>query len=72
MNKLFQELTQSSTQTIANTIKQISNPKAFVNQYMNNPQVQSIINQYGNPKNAFYALAKQKGINPNEILKMIK
>ena len=39
---------------------------------MNNPQVQSIINQYGNPKNAFYALAKQKGINPDEILKMIK
>lgn len=55
-----------------NSIKAISNPKEYVQRYMNNPQVQSLINQYGNPKNAFYALAKQKGIEPNEILKMIK
>ncbi len=55
-----------------NIISRVSNPKAFVNQYINNPQVQSIINQYGSPKNAFYALAKQRGINPQEILNKIK
>lgn len=67
MNKLYQELTQNT-----NSMKKISNPRAFVNQYLNNPQVQSIINQYGSPKNAFYALAKQRGINPQEILNKIK
>ncbi len=55
-----------------NSMKKISNPRAFVNQYLNNPQVQSIINQYGSPKNAFYALAKQRGINPQDILNKIK
>ena len=26
----------------------------------------------GDPKKAFYELAKQKGVNPDEILKMLK
>ena len=55
-----------------NNIKAISNPREYVQRYMNNPQVQSLINQYGNPKRAFYAVAKQKGINADEFLKSIK
>lgn len=38
---------------------------------MNNPQLQSIINKYGNPKKAFYSIAQEKGINPDEIINMI-
>jgi hypothetical protein len=41
-----------------------------------NPQMQQvmqIINQNGgDPKAAFYNLAKQKGIDPDEILSMLK
>lgn len=71
MNKLFQELTQSIN-PMRNNIKAISNPREYVQRYMNNPQVQSLINQYGNPKRAFYAVAKQRGINADEFLKSIK
>lgn len=70
MNKLFQELTQNSP--VQSGLKALNNPKEFVSRYINNPQVQSILNQYGSPKNAFYAIAKQKGINPEEILNRIK
>ena len=70
MNKLFQELTQNSP--VQSGLKVLNNPKEFVSRYINNPQVQSILNQYGSPKNAFYAIAKQKGINPEEILNRIK
>ena len=70
MNKLFQELTQNSP--VQSGLKELNNPKEFVSRYINNPQVQSILNQYGSPKNAFYAIAKQKGINPEEILNRIK
>lgn len=39
---------------------------------VNNPQVQAVINKYGSPKNAFYEVAKQKGVNPEELLKMFR
>ena len=53
------------------------NPQAMINQMVsNNPnlkQVMDFINQSGgDPKKAFYALAEQKGINPQEILDMLK
>ena len=53
------------------------NPQAMMNSMIqNNPnlkQVMDIINQSGgDPKKAFYALAEQKGVNPQEILDMLK
>ena len=53
------------------------NPQAMLNQMMsNNPQmkqVMDVINQYGgDPKQAFYSLAEKNGIDPNEILNMMK
>lgn len=60
-----------NTNQIRNNIQTISNPNNFVKSMMNNPQVQSVINKYGNPKKAFYSIAKEKGINPDEILNMI-
>lgn len=38
---------------------------------MNNPQVQQLIQQHGSAQNAFYALAKQMGLDPNAVMKMI-
>ena len=49
-------------------LKMMSNPQAL----LNNPQIAQLIKQYGNPKAAFYEVAKQKGINPDEILKYLK
>ena len=53
------------------------NPQAMMNQIMaNNPnlkQVMDFINQSGgDPKKAFYALAEQKGIDPQEIFDLMK
>jgi hypothetical protein len=55
-------------------LKNSPNPQALLNNLLaQNPQVTGLINQYGgNPKTAFYALAQQKGIDPNSILDMLK
>lgn len=60
-----------------NMIKNAGNPQAMMAQMMqNNPQMKQVmdaVNQYGgDPKKAFYALAQQKGVNPDEILNMLK
>lgn len=54
--------------------KTTNNPQALVNQVMNkNPQIQRIIQQYGgDPKTAFYNYAEANGIDPNEVLNMLK
>ncbi len=59
---------------MAQTIKSANNPQALVSQLMaNNPQVKQIINQYGgDPQTAFYKYAETNGIDPNEILNMLK
>lgn len=54
---------------------QIKNAVAMVKgdpNAMNNPQVQQLIQQHGSAQNAFYALAKQMGIDPNEVMRMIR
>ena len=59
---------------MAQMFKTTSNPNALINQMVrNNPQVNQIINQYGgDPKTAFYKYAEANGIDPNEILNMLK
>ena len=52
------------------------NPQAMLSQMMqSNPQmrqVMELVNQSGgDPRKAFYALAQQKGVDPNEILNML-
>ena len=58
-------------------VKGASNPQAMMAQMMqNNPQMRQamdLINSAGgDPQKAFYALAQQKGVDPNEILNMLK
>ena len=60
-----------------NTVRSAGNPQAMLNQLIqNNPQmrqVMDIVNQNGgDPKKAFYAMAQQKGVNPDDILSMLK
>lgn len=57
-----------------NTVRSMGNPQAMVQQMaQNNPQVRQILQQYGgDPKRAFYGLAQQAGIDPDELLGMLK
>ena len=58
-------------------VRSANNPQAMINQLMQtNPQmkqVMDVVKASGNdPKKAFYALAQQKGINPDEILNQLR
>lgn len=58
-------------------MKNSRDPQAMLNQIMSqNPQfkqMQNVINQYGgNPKNAFYGLAKQMGVDPEQVLSALR
>ena len=57
--------------------KASANPQAFIQQMMaNNPQaanITNLINSHGgDAKAAFYDLAKQKGIDPDEFLRSLE
>ena len=42
---------------------------------MNNPQmrqVMELVKKYGDPRTAFYALAEQKGVDPQTVLDSLK
>ena len=58
-------------------IRNAGNPQAMLNQMMqNNPQmnqVMDLVNQHGgDAQKAFYSLCEQRGVNPDEILGMLK
>ena len=63
-----------SAKQFVNMIKSAGNPQAMVQSMIaRNPQLQQILQQYGNdPQKAFYAYAQQHGIDPNEIINMMK
>lgn len=58
-------------------VRTAGNPQAMLTQMMqNNPQLQNamrLVKQAGgDPKKAFYDLAQQRGVDPEEILNMLK
>lgn len=79
---ILQQLMSSSPQMGAikqmmNMVRGAQNPQAMMNQILtSNPQmkqVMDLINQSGgDPKKAFYALAEQRGVDPNDILSMLR
>lgn len=79
-NPMLAALNRSRANPIKNMIqvmKSAGNPQMMFQQMLSqNPQMQQIV-QYvnangGDPKEAFYKMAKEKGVNPNEILQMLK
>ena len=53
------------------------NPQAMISQMMNNnPQMKPIMDAInaagGDPRKAFYSMAEKMGVDPQEILKMMK
>lgn len=59
---------------MAQTIKSANTPQALASQMMNNnSQIRQIIQQYGgDPKTAFYKYAEANGINPDDVLNMLR
>lgn len=75
------QVMQNSKATIAtsliNQIKNSINPQQTFNELLSsNPEMQEgqqLVNKYGNgdPKAAFFALAKEKGIDPSAIMSQL-
>jgi len=84
MNSLYQQLNpqnnllkNNNLKNLINTFKTSSNPQQLLtNLINNNPQMQSIYtllqNSNKNPKELFYELANQRGIDPETILNLLK
>ena len=82
MPGILQQLTKTSPmmgqiKQMLNMVRGAQNPQAMLNQIMmSNPrmkQVMEIVNQYGgDPDKAFQAVAQQNGINPQEIMNMLR
>ena len=77
-NPMLQMLSQNQPNNIyqirnmINLVKNSNNPQALLNNMMmQNPQMQQVmsyINQNGgNAQQAFYKLAQEKGVNPDEL-----
>ena len=88
MNSLYQEMMGNQAQNpqndnvqslrqMANAVRNSRNPQMMLVQLaQSNPQMKQAIEYIGqnggNAKEAFYALAKQKGVNPDTILNMFR
>ena len=56
-------------------LKTMQNPNAvFQTMAQNNPQMQQVLQmcQGKNPKDVFYTMCQQQGVNPEQILNMLK
>ena len=71
MAALFQN---SPVNKAMSAVQTVSNPNAMIQQLLQqNPRVQQLIQQNGNdPKRAFYALAQQMGVDPEQFLANLK
>ena len=62
---------------IKNMLKSVRNPQAMLQQMMsNNPQYKQVMqfvqDNGGDAEKAFYSLANQMGVDPEQILSMLK
>ena len=83
-NSLFQSLNAASTNNQLSQIKNMmklmkgnANPMQLLQSMSrNNPQLQQVmtmVNQSGkSPKDLFYELARQKGVNPDDIINQLR
>lgn len=83
-NPMLQALKSSQVNSNLNQIKQMmnlvksaGNPQAMLQSMaQNNPQMKQVLNLIGqsggDPKTAFYKMAEEKGVDPEEILSMLR
>ena len=74
-NQMGQNLNQ--IKNMMNTVRSMNNPSVALNNIMSqNPMMRQAMdyvnNNGGDPKTAFYKLANEMGVNPNDILNSLK
>ena len=77
MNSLFQQLNRNtipaSVKQMVSNIKMLSNPQAAAQEMLSkNPQLRSLIEAAGSPEKAFRDLAAKMGVNPDEVINMLR
>ena len=79
MNRLFQQLNggvPEQARQMASLFKGAKNPETVItNMIQNNPNLKGVMDMVksgSNPKDLFYSLAKQKGVDPNAILGLLQ
>ena len=81
MNPILQKMQMPNNlgrlKNMMNSVRNAGNPQAMLmNMAQSNPnikQAMDFINQSGgDPQKAFYALAEQKGVNPEDILSQLR
>ena len=77
MNPLLTGIMNPQVRQLMQTIKTSQNPQMAFQQLMqNNPGMKQVIDYVnangGDPKEAFYKLAKERGIDPDSILNSLK
>ena len=77
MNPLLTGIMNPQMKQLMQTVMTSQNPQmALQNLVQNNPNMKQAIDYVnangGNPKDAFYKLAKEKGIDPDSILNSLK
>ncbi len=86
MTKLYQQLNQSQLsrnntngglQQIINMVSHSNNPMQLIQTMaQSNPQLQSILNliqtSQKSPKDLFFEIAQQRGVDPQQILQMLQ
>ena len=77
MNPLLANIMNPQAKQLLQTVQAAQNPQMALQQLMlNNPEMKKAIEYVnangGNPKDAFYKLAKERGIDPDSILNSLK
>ena len=77
MNPLLTGIMNPQIKQLMQTVQMSQNPQmALQNLMQSNPNMKKAIDYVnengGNPKDAFYKLAKERGINPEQILNSLK
>lgn len=78
MNSLYQQLQpQNQLKQTYNMLKNSNNPMQLIqNIAKQNPRMQQIMNMVNmsgrSPKELFYQMAQQRGVDPNQILNMFR
>lgn len=77
LSRIDQNGSTNGIMGMLNAVRNSKNPNEMIAQLaMRNPQMQSVMQEVqrngGDARKAFYAMAQQKGVDPNSILNMLK
>ena len=72
-NPMLNQLNQSRITPIINAFKSGGNPQALLSQMPQYRQVMDYVNANGgDPRKAFYKMASEMGINPDDVLNSLR